>query len=180
MTGNEFTQGVEPGGLRTRNEIKILVCYLADKLDKPLTKNELYEVVCGEEIANYFELTQAVEQLSENNNISINEAEEISITEMGKTNLKTLQNDLPFVIREKAFLSAVKLQTRTRRESEHRINIERTENGCYITLSVLDGEDEIMSVRTFVADYEQALSVKEKFLADPVKIYSDIITLLMT
>ncbi|MBP9989177.1 MAG: DUF4364 family protein [Ruminococcus sp.] len=179
MTENGFSQGVEPGGLRSRNEIKILICYLLQRLDKPLTRDELNEIICGEEIANYFELNQAVEQLNENGNIVINENNELHITEIGKQNLVQLEHDIPYVIREKAFQSAVNLQTRIRREHEHSIKIESLENGYNVTLSVLDSDDELMSIKLFVADYEQAQSVKEKFLSDPVKVYSEIIALLM-
>ena len=82
-------------------------------------------------------------------------------------------------MRENALNAAVRLQTRLRREREHKIEISRLENGCNITMSVLDGNDELMTVTLFVADYEQALSVKEKFLSDPVKVYSNIVALLM-
>ena len=99
--------------------------------------------------------------------------------QIGKQNTATLENDIPYTVRESAFNAAVKLQTRLRRESEHRIEITRLENGCNITMSVLDGSDALMTVTVFVADYEQALAVKEKFLSDPVTVYSNIISLLM-
>ena len=53
------------------------------------------------------------------------------------------------------------------------------EKGCNVTISVVDADDEIMSVKLFVADYDQALAVKERFLEDPVKIYSNIVALLL-
>ena len=49
----------------------------------------------------------------------------------------------------------------------------------YVTISVVDADDEIMSVKLFVADYDQALAVKERFLEDPVRIYSNIVALLL-
>ena len=177
-----FTEGVEPGGLRSRNEIKTLICYLVSHLDTPLTKSQLNTIICEEGMANYFELNQALSEVSDNGNISISPAEndpELFITTIGKQNTATLENDLPYTVRESAFNAAVRLQTRLRRESEHRIEIIRLENGCNITMSVLDGNDALMTVTVFVADYEQALAVKEKFLSDPVTVYSNIISMLM-
>lgn len=176
-----FTEGVEPGGLRNRNEIKTLICYLVSHLDTPITKGQLNNIICEEGLANYFELNQALSEVVENGNISVSDSEdpELYITEIGKNNTATLEKDLPYTVRESAFNAAVRLQTRLRREREHRIEITRLESGCNITLTVLDGNDELMSVTLFVADYEQALSVKEKFLSDPVKVYSDIVALLM-
>lgn len=176
-----FTEGVEPGGLRNRNEIKTLICYLISHLDTPITKDQLNNIICEEGLANYFELNQALSEVVENGNVTVTDSEdpELFITEIGKSNTATLEKDLPYTVRESAFNAAVRLQTRLRREREHRIEITRLESGCNITLTVLDVNDELMSVTLFVADYEQALSVKEKFLSDPVKVYSDIVALLM-
>ena len=127
MEYDSFSEGIELGGLRTKNEIKILIGYLLSRLDTPLTREQLDEVICG----------------------------------------------------EKAFNAAVRLQTRLRRERENKIQIDRVEKGCNVTLSVVDADDEIMSVKLFVADYDQALAVKERFLEDPVRVYSNIVALLL-
>lgn len=178
MEYDSFSEGVELGGLRTKNEIKILIGYLLSRLDTPLTREQLDEIICGEEIANYFEMSQALCELVDNGNIKI-EDNELIITEKGRENSETLEHDIPYTVREKAFNTAVRLQTRLRRERENKIEIERVEKGCNVILSVVDADDEIMSVKLFVADYDQALAVKERFLADPVKIYSNIVALLL-
>lgn len=178
MGYDSFSEGVELGGLRTRNEIKILIGYLLSRLDTPLTREQLDEVICGEELANYFEMSQALGELADNGNVIIRN-NELIITEKGKNNSETLEHDIPFTVREKALNAAVRLQTRLRRERENRIQIDRVEKGCNVTVSVVDSDDEIMSVKLFVADYEQALTVKEKFLEDPVRIYSNIVALLL-
>ena len=176
-----FTEGVEPGGLRNRNEIKTLICYLVSHLDTPITKGQLNNIICEEGLANYFELNQALSEVIENGNVRTGDGEdpELYITEIGKQNTSTLEKDLPYKVRESALNAAVRLQIRLRREREHRIEIIQLEKGCNITMSVLDGEDELMTVTIFVADYEQALAVKEKFLSDPVSVYSNIISQLM-
>lgn len=176
-----FTEGVEPGGLRNRNEIKTLICYLVSHLDTPITKGQLNNIICEEGLANYFELNQALSEVIENGNVRTGDGEdpELYITEIGKQNTSTLEKDLPYTVRESALNAAVRLQIRLRREREHRIEIIQLEKGCNITMSVLDGEDELMTVTIFVADYEQALAVKEKFLSDPVSVYSNIISQLM-
>lgn len=177
-----FTEGIELGGLRSRNEIKILICYLVNHLDTPITKDQLSAIISEEGIANYFELNQALSEVVDNGNVEEKKVKDetvLCITGIGKKNSVTLEHDIPYTVREKAFNAAIRLQTRLRREREHNIEIERLSNGCNITVSVLDGNDELMTVKMFVADYEQALAVKEKFLSDPVKVYSNIVALLM-
>lgn len=175
-----FTSGVEPGGLRNRNEIKTLICYLVSRLEIPITKEQLCNVICEEGIANYFELNQALTEVLQSGNVVLEEATQaLTITDEGRANCHAIEHEIPYSVRENAFNAVIRLQTRLRREREHKIRIDRLENGCNITMSVLDGEDELMTVTLFVADYDQALAVKEKFLSDPVTIYSDIIALLM-
>ena len=177
-----FTSGIEPGGLRSRNEIKTLICYLVSRLETPITKEQLCTVICEEGIANYFELNQALSEVADSGNISLEESvsdPKLYITSDGKNFCRTIERDIPYSIRENAFNACIRFQTRLRREREHKIQIDRLENGCNITMSVLDGEDELMTVTLFVADYDQALAVKEKFLSDPVTVYSNIVALLM-
>lgn len=177
-----FTSGIEPGGLRNRNEIKILICYLVSRLEIPITKGQLCNVICEQGLANYFELNQALTELAENGSIIFldeNADPLLGITEAGRKNCRAIENDVPYSVRESAFNAFVRYQTRLRREREHKIKIEKLENGCNITMSVVDGEDELMTVTLFVADYDQALAVKEKFLSDPVTVYSNIVALLM-
>ena len=50
-----FTQGVKPGGLRSKSEIKLLVCYIICKIDNGISRNQLNEILTGEVLANYFE-----------------------------------------------------------------------------------------------------------------------------
>lgn len=177
-----FTSGVEPGGLRNRNEIKTLICYLVSKLETPITREQLSSVICEEGIANYFELNQALSEVITTGNISANEADGDSmlyITPSGRQFSRTIEHEVPYTVRENAFNACIRLQTRLRREREHKITIEQLDNGCNITMSVVDGDDELMTITLFVADYEQANAVKEKFLSDPVKVYSNIVALLM-
>ena len=177
-----FTSGIEPGGLRNRSEIKTLICYLVSRLETPISKEQLSTVICEEGIANYFELNQALIEVIFSGNISVNDDSGdplLYITEEGRANIRQLENEIPFTVRESAYAACVRYQTRLRREREHKIKIDKLENGCNISMSVIDGEDELMTVTLFVADYDQALAVKEKVLADPVTVYSNIVSLLM-
>ena len=55
-----FDEGIEPGGLRSRNEIKVLICYLLKSIDQPISKQLINEILQENGLANYFEINQAV------------------------------------------------------------------------------------------------------------------------
>ena len=49
-----FSAGVEPGGLRNRNEIKVLIAFLLKNTERGLSHRQLMEVIQREGLANYF------------------------------------------------------------------------------------------------------------------------------
>ena len=57
-----FDEGIEPGGLRSRNEIKVLVCYLLKSIEQPISKQLINEILQENSLANYFEINQAYGQ----------------------------------------------------------------------------------------------------------------------
>lgn len=177
-----FFEGVEPGGLRSKSEIRLLICYIICKIDSGITKNQLTEILCRKSLANYFEISQALSDVIRNGNIrsEFDDGEEMLFpTELGKVNTAQLEDDLPYTVKETALNAAVEMMTRFRRERENNIEIEPHGSGYDITVSVMDNDDRLLSVTLFVADNEQAQAVKEKFLRDPVKFYSTVVALLM-
>lgn len=176
-----FAEGVEPGGLRSRNEIRLLICYLICKTDG-ITKNQINNILCEKSLANYFEVNQALSEVIRTGNVrsELKGSEEyLYPTELGKANTNELENELPYSVKETALNAAFELLTKLKREQENKIEIVPHGDGFDITVSIMDGNDKLMSVTLFVADKDQAFAAKEKFLQDPVKIYSTIVALLL-
>jgi len=182
-TYDAFSAGVEPGGLRNRNEIKLLICFLARALDKPLTKNQLNIVMQEHGLANYFEVNQALGELLKSGNITTKfdgDEEYLYLAERASSSVETLEEDLPKSVKEKALNSAVNLLTRERRERENNIEVEALENGYNVTFTLSDKGDLLMRLTIFAADIEQVNTIRKGFLDDPVRLYSGIIAALST
>ena len=47
-----FSAGVEPGGLRTTEEIKILLCYMLHTVQQPMPRGDVTDIVVGGGMAN--------------------------------------------------------------------------------------------------------------------------------
>ena len=69
MEFDAFDAGIELGGLRNREEIRLLICYLLKTIDKPLEKSQLNDAVLENGLANYFEVNQALTELLSNASI---------------------------------------------------------------------------------------------------------------
>ena len=52
MERNAFTQGIRPGGLTDSYEVTVLVCYVLDHTEQPLTAQILQEAILKDGLAN--------------------------------------------------------------------------------------------------------------------------------
>ena len=60
MEFDAFTGGIEPGGLRSKDEIRILICYLLTSVSAPLSREDILSIMQENGFANYFEVTYFV------------------------------------------------------------------------------------------------------------------------
>lgn len=180
MEYDAFDAGIELGGLRSRDDIRLLVCYLLKSIDAPMTRQMLNDAMQEDGLANFFEVGQAIEELLKTGNITadiLDEEEVISVTEKGREAAELLQTSLPRTVREKAVNSAIRLTTRAKVERDNKIEVRKEDDGGYtITFSLFDRGTELMKLSIYVVDSLQLETVKQNFINDPVKVYSSIIT----
>lgn len=180
MEYDAFDAGIELGGLRNRDDIRLLVCYLLKSVDSPMTRQMLNEAMQEDGLANYFEVGQAIEELLKTANITADifgEDEVISVTQKGREAAEMLEMSLPKTVREKAVNSAIRLITKARVERENKIEVTKEENGGYtITFTLFDKNTQFMKLSVYVCDSLQLEQIKQNFINDPVKVYSTIIT----
>lgn len=177
-----FTEGVAMGGLRSKNDIMLLICYLLKKLGKPVSINIIVDVMQGEQIANYFEAMNAVAELVENGNLTLENVDGVdylSVTTKGINAVSVVEEDLPRSIRETAFQSAVHYQTIEQNSKDNHVKIESVEDGYQVSFSMTDKDLDLMKLSIFVADRDQAETLKNNFIEDPVRLYSAILSALM-
>ncbi len=180
MEFDAFDAGIELGGLRNRDDIRLLVCYLLKSIDAPMTRQMLNDAMQEDGLANFFEVGQAIEELLKTGNITadiLDDEEVISVTEKGREAAELLQTSLPKTVREKAVNSAIRLTTKAKVERENKIEVKKEDDGGYtITFSLFDRDTEMMKLSIYVVDSLQLETVKQNFIYDPVKVYSSIIT----
>ena len=174
MDYDAFTGGVEPGGLRTKNQIRILICYLLSSVDAPLSRQDIIGIMQDNGLANYFEVTDALAELLDKGNITA-DAEHpdlLSATRQARMIAKQLDAAVPLSVRERAVSAAVNLLAAAKRERENKVEINRTERGYNVTCHVSGGDMELMSLTVYVPDLYQARVVKKNFHRDPQRVYN--------
>lgn len=180
MQNDAFTAGVEPGGLQSKDEIRILLCYLLTSVGVPLHKEAILQSVQANGLANYFEVTDALEALCENGNLTRGKDGAYCATEQAREIARQLDTALPYSVREKAVGAAIALLAQARRERENTVELKKEPHGYRVVCHVAGaGEHEdLMTLSLRVADRRQAKRVREVFQAAPDRVYQMMLALL--
>ncbi len=171
MQHDAFTGGVDPGGLWTKNDIRILICYLLSSVNAPLSGEDISRVLQGRALANYFETADALSALEQLGHIAQQEAG-FTITPTGREIASGLDAGLPLAVRDKALEAALLLLAEARSRRENRVERQETSQGVQVTCRIAGGEGvDLMTVSLCVPDQAQAQLVEENFYRDPDVIY---------
>ena len=170
-----FSEGIEPGGLRSRTQIKILITFMVNKIKEPLRDTLIIEALQIHGLANYFEVSQALDELIDNGNLSTADGL-VYITPKGAISVDELSQEIPKSVKETAVADALNLQLLEKRESENTVDINKTEKGYFVTFRVTHKGDNLMELTVYAADFEQAEQLKHNFLKNPSHVYSTVVT----
>ena len=174
MNSDAMSAGVKPGGLFSRTEIRVLICYLLHHIKSPLPLDKVKERLHFDGIANFFEVAYAIADLEENGNIAVAFTEThlkyyVAAGECDKIAM-AIGNSVPLTVREKAIEIAEQVLNRIKYERENKVTTEKTEHGIYVTCSVMENKMELVSVKLLVPDEESVNTVRENFFNNPVEV----------
>ena len=180
MEFDAFDQGIELGGLRNRDEIRLLICYLLKTVGKPIEKSQLNDCLLDNGIANYFEINQAISELLSNATIDMQiiDNEECYVAlERGREIADNLSSDLPKTVRERSLNSIIESMTLKKSQQDNKVEIlPADDNGYFVKITMSDKDTVILNLELYAADFRSAQILKKNFLKDPVKFYSAVIT----
>ncbi len=174
-----FAAGVEPGGLKTAQEIKILLCYMLSTVNCPMMRDDLTDIIVGAGMANYFDTEDAIEELLRLQHLIEGDARLIATTATGKQIGETLYMRVPYTLRERSVKAALQLLKRREIEQDNAVDIRKLdEHGYEVTCTVMDQDTPLLAVTLRVADRGQAEQIKEQFLTDPSLLYKSTLAVL--
>ncbi|MCL2105732.1 MAG: DUF4364 family protein [Oscillospiraceae bacterium] len=177
---NFLSAGVEPGGLYSREQIRLLLCWLVRHCAEPLRVSVAELSFAEEGLANYFEFRAALDELLRSGQLTADQNEGgesvLALPEAYWHAVEELARELPRRVRDRALHTAEQLQERERRERDNQISVYPLRaGGYYVTFRQGDGSEMLMSVTVYLADRAHVESVKARFLAQPGKLYEAVI-----
>ena len=172
-----FSDGVRPGGLYDSREIKVLICYMLSGVPEPLSRDTVIEILTEGEMANLFEISAAIDDLTARGNLAETDGGLLTLTESGRTSAEQLYDLIPYTLRDRSQKAAMKLLARARNERDADVVITPLDVGYSVKCSIDKTDSPMMSFTLCVTDETIAKAVRERFLDDPTAFYRALIAL---
>lgn len=196
MIFDTFDEGVAPGGLRTKNEIKTLICYLFYSVKESMSKEVIVQSIQQESLANYFETSVAfdslikdghiIESICENSYLphknsktdAFNDDEILyTISESGKMIAEQLETTIAYTAKEKSYNCAIKILAKKKGMKYNSADIVKTDIGYELVCKISDGDIELLTFKLYAPTFEQAFIMKKNFCDNPSTFYKTMLAL---
>ncbi len=180
MAFDTFDEGISLGGMRSKTEIRTLICYMFKSVGRPMTKDAVVNSLMEKGLANYFETSASFDDLLKNGNIELSDEEKglYFNTANGDMIATQLEDTLAPTVKERAIECALSLLKREQIESENKVTIEKAEKGYNVTCRISGGDMELLSFTLYVPDITQARLIRKNFHKNPDMFYSVMIAML--
>ena len=169
------------GGIRSTEKIRIIICYILKNIDTPLSRDYIQSALYDNGIANYFEISQAIDNLIDVGAVDSND-NILTLNDKGRQIARDLKDELSLYIKNKAIRAVQLTLIYERRKKENEISVSKMDENKYrLDITLLSGMDDsenkdvLMNVSVFVSDSLQAETMKRTFLNNPVRLYQKII-----
>lgn len=182
MLFNTFDEGIAPGGLRSKHEIKTLICYIYYSVKENLSRDLIIEAIREDELANFFEVSAAFDELVADKNLIESAATDgvvtYSLSDNGRMIAEQLDSTLAYSVKDKALKCAIKLLADRKTARENFVEIEKIENGFNVKCTVSGGDVDLLSFTLYAPDIDQAEIIKQSFLSYPSTVYKTMLALM--
>ena len=180
MIFDTFDEGISLGGVRSKTEIRTLICYVYDRVGVPMKKDTIVTALLQKGLANYFECSSSFDDLKKSNNLKLVDEENklYFITDSGKMIARQLEDTLAYTVKEKACECTLSLLERERMEKENAVTITKLDNGYNVNCTISGGDMDLLKFSLYVPDITQAKIVRKSFHKNPQLFYNVVIAML--
>ena len=178
MNFDAFSGGIEPGGLRNKSDIGILICYMLHNINSPFPEDDIIDIIQENSIANYFETRAAIAELVRCGNIEYadDNKKNLQITDNGILISSQLYNTVSVTVRQKTIGAIMRLAAQKKLEKENPVTVSQADGGGYnVNFRITDGMRDLMSLTLFVPNIDEVKTIKNNFYKRTDKIYSAVL-----
>lgn len=162
MAVSGFNEGVKAGGLTSTNEISVLLCYILDNVEEPVSRKQLEEVLLGEELVNYFIMAESLMQLLEQGLVTEKDGF-YTIGEKGKKVAQNLAKNVPHTVRDLAVRGLIRALQFSAKTAANKVEIVEKNAEKYVFCSIDDNGSALFKLELYMPNQATAKTVENKF-----------------
>ncbi len=168
------------GFIRSKNEIKYLILYIAERLIAPVPFEVMQELTMCDPAIEFFDFSECLSYLVDTEHMTCSEDGLYAITEKGVLNGRACVDEIPYSVRLTADRLAEEQNQRIKRARQVQSSITPRKNGNFeVTLSFNDDLGHpLWRTQLVLPDEDKAKRLAKRFQAEPEKMYFDVIHLL--
>ena len=170
-----FMGGVKDGGLRSVSSISIMVCYIVANMNGRVTAEVIMQAMDEGMLANHFEVANAISKLIEAGTITEAEDGALTLNANAKESIDLVEKDLPFTVRERSIHLVQKILAKETYKKENEVVIVNNGGTYTVNMKIAGDKTDYLKLSLYAPTVEQANTIKERFLTDPVKFYDTVI-----
>ena len=162
---------------------KLIILYMLNRVDFPLTNSQLSDFITAKEYTNYFNIQQVLSDLVEDQYISLQETKNNSlyrITETGKETLSLFYQSISRNIRDDIDMFLTEQKYSLREEVSNISDYYEVRKNEYVCeLKVIERDTTVIEIRIVVPSEENAKTVCSRWRQKNADIYAYVINSLL-
>ena len=168
------------GFIHDMMDVKVLVLFVAQRANYPLTTQEIYELCYQDECLSYFDVCTAVPEMVASGHLKELEDERYEITEKGRETGALTEDSIAFTVRQRAENAVARFNRQIRRSSFVKTQVISREGGDFSVILSLDDEtSNLMTLELMAPDQRQAVRLSRLFEKKAEDVYNLTMTALL-
>ena len=152
------------GFIHDMMDVKVLVLFVAQRANYPLTTQEIYELCYQDECLSYFDVCTAVPEMVATGHLKELDGERYEITEKGRETATLTEDSIAYTVRQRAENAVTRFNRQIRRSSFVKTQVISREGGDFSVILSLDDEtSNLMTLELMAPDQRQAVRLSRLF-----------------
>ncbi len=180
MDYENITAGIEPGGSKKIYEARILICFLLNLLNKPLSRSDINNILQYKSLVNYFTFAQAFNDIIKDKHIVEYKGEDSKeknieplfvLTAAGKKTADVFKNTIASTVKNKLELAAKEYLNNLKLLEENIVTINKVDDGYMVLCRIKDVGSDLITINIFAPDKQIAERIKKNFVKGSLELY---------
>lgn len=169
---------MEPRGfVQDMLDVKVLILYVLARVQRPVTRNQLYELCYQDDKLSYFDMCEALPQMVTTGHIALLTNDVYEITDNGRDIERIMGETVAFPVAQRAKKAVEKFNRESRRSDFLRTSVRADEESgnVNVRMELLDENGSLMTIKLVAPNLTQGRKLEKTFRAKAEKIYKTVL-----